>query len=150
MGSEGDVVVGFGLVVHVRVGEVPTDRVEGEVIVVPEELLAYRKVHVQQEGGGFAIGPGMMGLEEEGGVRDVEHGAEGVDAGGEGGQGRELRSLGELVGSAQMHGHDRASASRMRWRVSASTVLRFLRAASRRAAVASRSMSRSAPAAWSW
>src|SRR6202167_3067816 len=143
--SEGDVVVGLVVEVGVRAD------VESEVVVDAEELLAGVEVHVKEHGGRLALGHGVAGGEVW--MNDVEDGGERVDAGGEGGEDGEGRCSLQVVGGAAVDGHDTcsvASASRTRWRVSASTVLRFLLAASRSAAVARRSMSRRAPPAWSW
>src|SRR5262249_46514503 len=145
--SERDVVV--GLVVGLVVGEGPA--VEGEMVVEAEDLLGGVEIHVEEHGSRLAFGPGVGGA--EGGVSEVERAEERVDGGGERGGGGEGRCSLQLVEGAGGEVHEVgsvASASRTRWRISVSTVFFLQRAASRRAWVARRSMSRRAPSACSW
>src|SRR5262249_13943806 len=89
-GSEGDVVVGFAAVLVVLgIEAVPGGRVEGELIVEAEQVLAGVEVHVEQPGGVLAIGAEVDGGREKGGVGEAESCDEGFDAGGERGEGRE-------------------------------------------------------------
>src|SRR5215467_14183636 len=94
---------------------------------------------------GVAIGLGYG----EGGVREVKPAQRGPDAGFECSEPGEVALEGQRV--ARCHrSRSRVSASMTRTTTSRSTSLRFLRAVSRRAAVARRSRSRIAPTVASW